>query len=195
MLDPEIRQAIREEIKHTMAVLLPGLVGKANTTQSESIDQPYIGMAEMPERPIMHPYGLVSRAPKGTTSIHGRMSGHASNRFVLGHMDNERKNIDCNQGEVVLYNQYGQQIRLENGKIALGKKVDEQAVLGNVLAEFIGKLIDELETGDLVITTTPGNPTAPNPTAVARFEILRTQYLDTEATNILSQETYLERIA
>lgn len=192
MLSPELKREIREEIRQFMRIILPALAS-SNTSQVESINNLYPGMSEIPDRPIMHPYGLVSRAPVNTNSITARVGEHISNRITLGHIDNERKNISLNEGEVVLYNQFGQQIRLENEKINLGKNANEPAVLGQQLLDLLTDIIDKLIAGDLFLTTTAGNPTAANPLRVAELNALKTQYITTEDTNIISQEVFLER--
>jgi hypothetical protein len=143
----------------------------------------------------MHPYGIVSRAPEGTNSVAARMGEHASNRMIIGHMDNARKDISLNEGEVVFYNKHGQQVRLEQDKINLGKSADEPVVLGNVLVELLGEILDILINGNSVLTTTPGNPSAPNPLIASQLTAFKSQYLTTATTNILSQETFVERQA
>lgn len=195
MLDPNLRREIQDEIRQTLMVILPALTGSKTTSQTETIDQLYPGMPEIADRPIMHPYGVVSRAPKGTNSIAARIGEHTSNRMIIGHMDNARKDISLNEGEVVLYNEFGQQIRLEQDKINLGKSADEPAVLGNVLVELLGEIMDILINGNSVLTTTPGNPSAPNPLVASQLTAFKSQYLTTATTNILSQETFVERKA
>ena len=194
MLDPFIRREIRDEVRRVLDVLL---VAKAGTTaaQTETIDQLYPQMPKIEDRPVVHPYGLVSRAPVGTKSVIGRVGEHTTSRIILGHMDAERENISLNEGEVVLYNEYGQQIQLQQSKIVLGASAEEAAVLGNTLVEMLGKVLDILIAGNFLIVTGPGSPTAPNPAEVAKLSTYKSQYLSTASTNILSQETFLEREA
>lgn len=194
MLSPHDRSEVMRIVKEMIMVVLPA-VTSATTAQTESFKRLYDSPTEIPTRPIVHPFGLVSRAPVGTNCVTARLGDHASNRIIIGHIDNARKDIALNSGEVVLYNEYGQQIRLENGKINLGKEADEPAVLGNVLTEFLGLVTDALVAGTLCLTTTPGNPTAPNPTIAAQLTAYKAQYLTAPTTNILSQETFVERIA
>ena len=192
MLDPFIRKEIRDEVKRLMDVLLPAKAG-VTTAQSEDIKELFPQMPTIQTRPVMHPYGLSSRAPTDTRSIIGRVGEHTTARIILGHLDDERANMTMNEGEVVLYNQYGQQIRLEENKINLGESADEAAVLGDTLVEMLGKVLDILIAGNFLIVTGPGSPTAPNPTEVLKLTQYKSQYLTTAATNILSQETFLER--
>ncbi len=194
MLDPQLRREIRDEIRQSLSVLIPALTS-ATTNQTETIDQLYPNMPKIQNRPIMHPYGLVSRAPEGTNSIAARIGEHVSNRIIIGHMDNARKDISLNEGEVILYNEHGQQLRLEQDKINLGKSANEPAVLGNVLVKLLGEILDILINGNSVLSTTPGNPTAPNPLVASQLRVFKSQYLTTAATNILSQETFVERQA
>jgi phage gp45-like len=194
MLDPFIRREIRDEVRRVLDVLLVAKAGET-TAQTETIDELYPQMAKIAERPVMHPYGLVSRAKQTTKSVIGRVGEHTTSRIILGHMDADRDNISLNEGEVVLYNQYGQQIRLEDGKINLGENSDEPAVLGQQLVDFLTEIIDILIAGNLCLTTTAGNPTASNPTVAAQLNTFKSKYLTTASTNIVSQEVFLERTA
>lgn len=194
MLSPYDRREISDMIRQSLVSILVGETS-ATTTTTESFKNLYNGMPEIKARPIMQPFGLTSRAPVGTNAVIGKVGEHSSNRIILGHLDNSRKDVDLNSGEVVLYNEFGQQIRLESGKINLGKDADQPAVLGTELKQFLSDVLDILIAGTQCLTTTPGNPTAVNPTVLAQLNILKSQYITTAGTNILSQETFLERTA
>lgn len=84
----------------------------------------------------------------------------------------------------------------DGGDILLGEVggSDEEPVpLGTTLVTLLNNIFDLLVGGDFVLTTSAGNPTAPNPTAVATLEGWRTEFLDTAATNILSGKVKIHR--
>lgn len=192
MLSPEIRSEIHAEIKRHLMVLLPAKAS-TNTSQTEVINELYTGMPETIARPIMHPFGFVSRASKDTTCVAARMGEHAGNRIVIGHIDNSRKDIELEEGDVVLYNADGTQIRLEGKKIKLGKDADEAAVLGNQLIDLLSNILNILIAGNQCLTTTPGNATVVNPLILTQLQALKLQYITNNNTNILSQEVFVER--
>lgn len=86
MSDAEIQRYIRQEIDRRLNIILPGVSGNA-TGQQEDMGNVYPGQAPIPARPTARPYGFISRAPKGTPQVTGRMGSHPANRLVLGHRD------------------------------------------------------------------------------------------------------------
>lgn len=134
-MDGETIRFIQQEIRKQVNIILSGAAGN-NDQFSETIDQLYPGSASLTGRPVMHPYGLVSRAPKGTLQVTARQGEHPGNRLILGHRDGNRPEIGA--GETTLYNQYGQQIYLKQGEIHIGKPASSDPVpLGNELIDFI----------------------------------------------------------
>lgn len=206
MDESQIRRLIETEVKRHLDIILHGSAG-TNTQESEDIDSLYPGMGTIVKRPIMHPYGMASRAPKETISVVVKVGDHPGNRMTIGHRDSERPD-DIQEGELVLYNELGQRIYLKVGKVLIGSSsADEPAVLGNVLVDmltdligFIDSFAGTVETGPIAITTTPGNPAPTHPVVIAALTALRaqlalskTQYLSTPTTNIISQEVFTER--
>lgn len=108
MLDAEILRAIRQEVARALNVLLSGQAG-ANTAEKETVDSLYPGSPSIPDRPVMHPFGFVSRAPAGTISVTGRQGASPENRLVLGHRDSTRP-ADLEVGEAILYASDGEQV-------------------------------------------------------------------------------------
>lgn len=154
----EIIRFIREEIRKQLSILLFGSSG-ANASDRETIENMYPGQPGITGRPIMHPYGLVSRAPNGTISVVGKTGEHAGNRMTLGHMDRGRPS-DVEQGEATLYSSGGYQVRVKNGQIEVGKNGNwETVMLGEatnaVLSALITEAISHVHTGNLAIPTTP----------------------------------------
>lgn len=142
MMDSSALKFIREEIQRQINVILSGSSG-ANDQFSEDISEMFPGMPTITKRPVMHPYGLASRAPSGTLQVVARQGEHFGNRLILGHRDANRPSMS--QGETVLYNQYGQQIYLENGKIHIGKKTSSNpTVLGNELKDLLTLILNHI---------------------------------------------------
>ena len=155
MMDSSALKFIREEIQRQINVILSGSSG-ANDQFSEDISEMFPGMPTINQRPVMHPYGLSSRAPSDTLQVVARQGEHFGNRIVLGHRDSKRPPL--NQGEVILYNQFGQQIYLESGKIHIGKKsTSNPAPVGNellaMLTEFINDYKKHTHIGNLGAAT------------------------------------------
>lgn len=176
MNESEILTLIRREVAKQVRVILSG-ESDTNDQFSESIVSLYPGMPTISNRPVMHPYGFVSRAPQGTIQVTARQGDHPGNRVVLGHRAADRPTIA--QGEVAIYNQFGQVVYLKNGKVLLGSLTASQPyVLGTVISSLLGSLLQELSTH------THPSPGAP-PTDAAAFVSMKSQNIDNGA--ILSQ--------
>lgn len=113
----------------------------------------------------------------------------------------------------VIASQDGQELDISSDtKVNLGRgnpllTPDEPVVLGNTLKEYLEGLSDRISAiydlliaGAFLFTTSPGNPTAPNPasatlmgTAKTAHELAKAQFLTVDLTNILSQITFTER--
>jgi len=102
-------------------------------------------------------------------------------------------------GDTCLGAQDGKQLHLySDTAVLLGKKnyltpPDEPLVLGNVMKAFMNDIITLLKTTPIVLTTSPGNPGAPNPAFAVAIDAIKLQYLDTPLTDILSQVVFTER--
>lgn len=188
MTDSEIRRIIRDEIKQQVNILLFGSAG-TNTPTGEDIDSLFPGMPTISNRPIMHPFGISSRAPAGTIQVIGRMGDHAGNRTVLGHRDSKRPAGDV--GETFLYDAYGHEIYLSKEKIQIGSKAaDEPFVLGLVFQKMMDDLI-QLIAMHTHITTVPGVNTTP-PNEAPQFLQIKASPIDDKL--ILSDEIFGEKV-
>lgn len=175
MIPAEVRRFIEHEIKKQMNVILSGSAGE-NTAMNETIENLYPGMASVQTRPVMHPYGFASRAPRNTISVTARQGENPGNRIVLGHRDANRPEIE--NGETSVYNMNGYELRLKGDSIVVAKGEDfETCVVGETLVELLDSILTELTThthlGNL------GAPTSP-PQNAANFTNLKTQYLANE---------------
>lgn len=193
MIDPNVLRYIHVEIRRQLNTILSCYTENADNENCD-IDQPFPGADKITARPVVHPFGFVSKAPNGTLALSGRVGEHPGARIVFGHRDKMRKDIPLDEGEVCLYNAQGEKIFLKKDKIQLGDiSANEPAALGNVLAECLGVIFDILIQGQSVLTTAPGNPTAPNPAVAANLTAKKAQYITNILTNILSQETFVRR--
>lgn len=153
MMDSETRRFIREEIARQVRIILTGATD-SNTSQREGIAQLFPGMPTIESRPVMHPYGMVSRAPDGTIQVCGRQGEHQGNWLVLGHRDANRPDID--QGEAALYNAEGQAIYLKNGEVRVGSLESQNpVVLGDELRAYLDAIIAWARTHTHIVTA-PG---------------------------------------
>src|SRR6516165_6047056 len=100
MMDAELLRVIRKEVARQVNIILAGNSSNASNI-SEDVNNLYPGMPQIPQRPVMHPYGLVSASPDGTTQVTARVGDHPGNRMILGHRDPARPSV--NKGEVQLY--------------------------------------------------------------------------------------------
>lgn len=178
MTPDEVRSIARREIARAANVILNGMT-KAAAKDTASIEELFPGMPTIPERPLVEPYGFHSLAPDGTLNVSARVGEHFGSRYIIGHRDSARPELAA--GETVLYNQHGQQIRLENGTIKIGSPSaeTENFVLGQVLKELLSELLSLLAS-HTHISMPPGVLTTP-PMEAAQFTTLKTSPVDDEA--------------
>jgi len=86
---------VRKEIERQLNVILSGQAGANTSTENETIDNLYPGMPSIESRPVMHPYGFVSRAPRKTISVTGKQGAGPQNRMTLGHRDSLDRRLDA----------------------------------------------------------------------------------------------------
>lgn len=115
--ESSIKRFVRQEIMRSLNVILTASTGDNSGVETETIENLYPGSPSIPKRPVMHPYGFVSRAPKKTLSVVARHGADATNRMVLGHRDSNRP-TDLNEGEAIIYAADGNQIKLGEGVTA-----------------------------------------------------------------------------
>lgn len=187
MNDADQTRFIKQEIERQLNVILTGSAG-ANDQFKETISNQFPGMPDIPDRPVMHPYGLASRAPRGTLSVTARMGEHIGNRMTIGHRDKNRPELA--EGEAILYNQFGQQIYLKEGEIHIGSKAaDEPFVLGNVFKTMMDALLQAV-LAHTHQSNVPSAPTGP-PLNAPAFQAIKDSPIDDGA--ILSDEIFGEK--
>ncbi len=190
-MDSVQKRFIQEEIKRQINILLTGAAGETTAT-TETINSMFPGMPAITARPIMHPFGLASRATQGTPSVVGRGGDHFGARFTMGHLDPARP-TDIGSGETVLYNEFGQRIYIRDGEIQIGSESSENPmVLGDILQDFIRDLWELIQGSPQVGWSVVG-PVWLDPAIRAGVELLIQQYVEEASTNIVSQLTFTER--
>lgn len=187
MNEADLKRFIKQEIRTTLNVLLTAAAG-TNDNQTEQVQDLFVGMDGINGVPVMHPFGISSRAPSGTTSIVGRVGDHYGNRLVMGHRDAKRP--DSGSGEVVLYDAYGHIVYLSQSKIQIGSKsASEPFVLGLVFQKLMSQLLQLLST-HTHITTVPGSATT-NPQEFQQFLDMKLSPVDDKL--VLSDEIFGEK--
>lgn len=142
MNDADLKRLIRKEIEIALQVITSGVAG-TNTKNSEDISSLFPGLPTLTARPIMHPYGLVSRAPKGTISVTAQQGSHPGNKMTLGHRD--ANSPDIGLGEAALYSGNGYKVWVKGDSIVVGKGGEvETVVVGETLKALLIVLIDAI---------------------------------------------------
>lgn len=116
MIDAEVIRFIRQEIDKQMNIVLSGVAGNSDGL-TEDIQQLYPSMPTIPERPVMHPFGLMSAAPDGTISVTARQGSYAGNRMVIGHRDGEAPSVV--EGETIVYDNFDNQMSFSEAGVAV----------------------------------------------------------------------------
>ena len=144
-MDGETIKFIRQEIAKQVNIILSGVAG-TNTQFVEDISNLYPGMPTITERPVMHPFGISSRAPSGTLQVTARQGDHPANRIVLGHRDSARPS-PAQAGETILYDANGHVVYLSQSKMQFGSMSSaSNMVLGDILQTFLENLLNYILT-------------------------------------------------
>lgn len=187
MTESEIIKLVKETIKQTLAPILMGTI-VSNEDVNRSTVKHFANSGPIPKARNIQPFGVASRAPAGTQGLIVPIAGDITHLNLVGHFDDGRPAVE--NGELCLYNQFGQQIYLESGKIHIGKKTTSNpAPVGNELKSFLLDLVAWLETHTHVITL-PGLDSLP-PTEVADLTAIKAANLDND--NILSDYIFVEK--
>lgn len=158
MTESEMKRLIAQEVRKNLNVILQGSSG-ANTEQQEDINELFPGMSAIPARPVMHPYGHVSRAPQGTLNVVAKQGEHPGNRMVLGHRDSNKPK-DLEEGETMIYSVGDYRVKVSKTKIEVAKGEDyEPVVVGETLRQFLITLVELIiqhtHLGNLGYQTSP----------------------------------------
>ncbi len=183
MIDAELRKFIEENIRTQLSIILTAQT-ETSDGKKETFSNMYPGMSSIADRPVMSPYGVASKVPRGTKSVVAQHGDFKGNRIVLGHRDESRPTEDIEEGEIVIYAKDGVRVRVKNGSIELGKGgTYQKMVMGDNLKTLLVALIEAIvqhkHIGNL------GFPTSP-PDNASTFQNLKAQNLDND--KILAKE-------
>jgi len=144
-LDPDISRFIRSEIRREVNIILTGVAGSSDPTKfTQDIEQIFPGADTITDRPVAHPYGFVSQAPRGTLQVVARQGEHPGNRLVIGHRDADRPS-DIDDGTAKMYSVAGYQVYVGSDGVYVGKdSADKPLLLGEASNEFFSALLDLL---------------------------------------------------
>lgn len=184
MDERSMKTFIRDLIRRELAPIMMAFTTRSETNLRSRVQRNSSEGAIKDLRTIL-PYGLSSRATLGIEGLIVPINGDPTHLVLAGHFDQTRPEVA--EGETALYNQFGQAVYLENGKVHVGKKTSANpAVLGDELKAFLTDLVNEI-----AMHTHPGNG-AP-PTDATTF----TQILNDNVTNdtIFSQLVFLDKEA
>ncbi len=187
MTEAQIRKIIKDELAVHLQIISSGEAG-TNTTTTEDIASLFPGMPTLTARPIMHPFGFISRAVKGLISVTAQQGNHPGNKMTLGHRDKYAPSVDV--GESAIYSSSGYIVKCAGGKIQVGKNGTFQTVVcGENLAACLTAIISAIvahthpyiDTGAIP----PLSETQP-PTNAADFTSAQSSFIDNN--NILAQD-------
>jgi phage gp45-like len=139
-----MRKLIRDEVKRQLQLVTSGSSGTNTAIITEDIQALFPGVPTITQRPVMRPYGFVSRAPANTLQVNIQQGEHPGNRMVIGHRD-AAPPTTVQSGESMVYSVGGFQVYIANGTIQCGKNgVFETVVAGDTLTTFLTALLNSI---------------------------------------------------
>lgn len=131
----EVRMMLQREIALALNVVLNG-VASSSEKDTEDIGAMFPGMDTQLSRPKVEPYGFHARAPTGTLSICAQVGADFASRYVIGHRDANRPDIEL--GEATTYSVAGYEVRIGLTTITVRKGAQVYtAVVGEPLAVIL----------------------------------------------------------
>jgi len=197
-----VRMILRQEFA---PILMASIVSTED--QFRCTTRRFAAEGSAPNRRQIKPFGVSSRAPKGTDVVMVPVNGDPTHMNICGEFDQNRPSLD--EGETILYAADGHLIYLKNGKTIHvgGKTAASPLVLGDVLKSFATDLLDQViaavsavKDGPVAVTTTPGNPAPTYPalassldSVISALNAIRSQYVDEDTTNFVSGDNFTQR--
>lgn len=187
MTEAEILKLIRTAVREELAPALLAMVVE-NTDQKRLTYQRFKTEGQSSSVRSLQPFGLTSRAPKGTPTLILPVNFDATHSVSIGNFDEDRPTGD--DGETLLYDAYGHVIYMSQTKIQVGSKTSaENMVLGQVAKLFYQMLLTQLQA-ETHISGPPGFPTSP-PVNAPAYASLKASPIDDDA--ILSDKVFTEK--
>lgn len=186
MNESEIRRLIKDAIREELAPVLMAFV-TANATQLRSSVKNFATAGEISNLRSIQPFGFGSRAPVQTPALVIPIAGDPTHLVIAGHFDANRPSH--NNGETVLYDNFGHIVYLSSTKMQFGSKASaENMVLGQVFKTMMDTLLEAIATH--THTGNLGYPTSP-PVNAGDFESIKASPIDDNA--ILSDKAFTEK--
>lgn len=157
MTENDIYRLVREIIRQEIApIAMASIV--SNADQMRTTFQRTASDSQFSNARNILPYGISARAPSGTDALSVPIGGNATHVNVVGHFDENRPSV--NDGEVMIYNEFGQAVYLKNGSVHLGTPAGSHPVnLGDivksVLSQFLALYANHTHIGNLGYETAP----------------------------------------
>ncbi len=190
MNEGEVISLIRSELKKSLTIIFAGVTAD-NTKTHEGVDQLYGSQGKNESIPQIRPYGYASRAPAGTIAVVAKTSYDPRSKILLGHRDISPPAME--QGETVVYDAYGHQIRLEQSAMRFGSATSANPmVLGTETMAFFRAVINAFLDAPQVCITPLGSGVLDPSIRVALTQAVTT-YITTTSTNIVSAIAFTER--
>lgn len=179
MNESEIIALIKRILRKEIAQILMGTITSTNDSQRGSM-QRFATEGQIGGLRMIQPYGFACRPPAGTPALISPVASDPTHLNIVGQFDLNRPTL--NDGEAIIYNEFGQMIYMENGKIRIGSKTsNHNFFLGDLANTFLGSLID------LIVAHTHAAPGAP-PTNVSDFNNLKSNNISNNS--LLSTEVF-----
>ena len=131
----------------------------------------------------------------GTVSEANTIRKHSlSDAFCVPGCFEDAANLTLEQSDetkIVIQNGTSKLTLSSTGEIRIGKAGSEASnpvVLGNEIKEKLEAILDILISGDHVLTTSPGNPAAPNPARAVEFTQIKNELVQILSTKHFTDE-------
>lgn len=187
MTDGELTRLIRRVIKQEITSIMMATV-QSNESELYSTLTRFATDARNPNIRNIQPFGLSSRPPAGVESLLVPIDGNPTNMTTVGQHDANKPKL--NDGETILYDQFGHVVYLSETKMQFGSKTSaENMVLGQVFKSFVQSLLTQL-AAETHISGVPGFPTSV-PVNASAYDALKSSPIDDDM--ILSDLAFTEK--
>ena len=186
MMEDDLRNMIRKEIREMLAPILLGFIVSNESNMTSTIKR------MQSEGPIartrnIQPFGISSRAPTNTTCLTIPISGDPTHLIMVGHYDSNKPS--CNDSETILYDAYGHLIYLSQNKMQFGSKTSANPMmLGDIVQTLFENILDKIAAhrhiGNLGYQTSP-------PDNATEFEALKASPV--QDGSIISSKAFTEK--
>jgi hypothetical protein len=193
----DLHRQVRDIIRQELATIL---MSKTKAIDTSSYATWRATAARFPSDPngvnrlrMIQQFGVASQPPAGMDSALAPIGGDPTHLILLGQDDPNRPPMQV--GECALYSATGQVVYLKlNGKVLIGSQTAENpAVLGDVLCNFIQAILNQFLNAPQIGFDTFSAPVFLDPGIRTGLTLLINQYITSTSTNIVSQQTFLQR--